>query len=137
MTKNALEKINSLPEKNRFIRGLRSYIGLKQIGIAYERDARYAGFPKYNFRKLLRLASDGVFNFSDRPLKITSLLDSSFLCKFIFDNALIQRLFSIEIFGFSPNDVQGYSSIVVSIFFASGFNCLPSVLLENIFLEYF
>ena len=63
MTKNALGKINNLPEKNRFIRGLRSYIGLKQIGIEYEREARYAGSPKYNFRKLLRLASDGIFNF--------------------------------------------------------------------------
>ena len=122
MTKNALEKINSLPEKNRFIRGLRSYIGLKQIGIAYERDARYAGFPKYNFRKLLRLASDGVFNFSDRPLKITSAFGFfvSFVSVISMIMLLIQRLYSIEIFGYSPNDVPGYSSIIISIFFVSG-----------------
>ena len=122
MTKNALEKLNNLPEKNRFVRGLRSYIGLKQIGIPYERNARFAGSPKYNFRKLLRLASDGIFNFSDRPLKITStfgFLVSSISLIFMII-LIIQRLFSIEIFGFSPNDVQGYSSIVVSIFFASG-----------------
>ena len=122
MTKNALENLNNLPEKNRFVRGLRSYIGLKQIGIAYERNARLAGSSKYNFRKLLRLASDGIFNFSDRPLKITSTFGFlvSLISLIFMIILIIQRLFSIEIFGFSPNDVQGYSSIVVSIFFASG-----------------
>ena len=70
--KEALEKLNQLPEENRFVRGLRSYIGLNQIGVEYERQARYAGVPKYTLNKLFRLASDGIFNFSDRPLKITS-----------------------------------------------------------------
>ena len=122
MTKSALEKLNNLPEKNRFVRGLRSYIGLKQIGIPYERNARFAGSPKYNFRKLLRLASDGIFNFSDRPLKITSTFGFlvSLISLVFMIVLIIQRIFSIEIFGFSPNDVQGYSSIIVSIFFASG-----------------
>lgn len=122
MTKNALDKINNLPEKNRFIRGLRSYIGLKQIGIPYERDIRYAGTPKYNFRKLFRLASDGIFNFSDRPLKITSAFGFfvSFISLISMLMLSIQRLYSIEILGYSPNDVPGYTSIIISIFFVSG-----------------
>ena len=67
--KEALEKLNQLPEENRFVRGLRSYIGFNQIGVEYERQARYSGEPKYTLSKLFRLASDGIFNFSDRPLK--------------------------------------------------------------------
>ena len=122
MTKKALNMLNSLPERNRFVRGLRSYIGLKQIGIKYERDARSAGNPKYTFKKLLRLASDGIFNFSDRPLKLTSTfgvlvaLASLFVMLFL----ILQRVFSIDIFGYSPNDVPGYTSIIVSVFFVSG-----------------
>ena len=122
MTKNALEKINDLPENNRFIRGLRSYIGLKQIGITYERDARAAGEPKYTLNKLLRLASDGIFNFSDRPLKITSGF-GIFISLFSMISLILlilQRIFSINIFGYSPTDIPGYTSIIISVFFASG-----------------
>ena len=122
MTNNALKKLNDLPEKNRFIRGLRSYIGLRQVGIPYERESRYAGSPKYNFRKLLRLASDGIFNFSDRPLKITSAFGFlvSLVSLLIMVILIIQNIFTIKILGFSPNDVPGYTSIIVSIFFVSG-----------------
>jgi len=122
MSKNALDKLNQLPEQNRFIRGLRSYIGLQQIGVQYERDARSAGEPKYNFRKLLKLASDGIFNFSDRPLKITSAfgLCVSFISVLLIILLIAQRVFSINIFGYSPDDVPGYTSIIASIFFVSG-----------------
>jgi glycosyltransferase involved in cell wall biosynthesis len=60
----------AMPEKSRFLRGMRAWVGFKQIGIAYERDARAAGETKYTFRKLLKLASDGIFNFSAIPLRI-------------------------------------------------------------------
>ena len=122
MTKKALNMLNSLPERNRFVRGLRSYIGLKQIGIKYERDARSAGNPKYTFKKLLRLASDGIFNFSDRPLKLTSTFGVLVALASLFSMLLLilQRVFSVDIFGYSPNDVPGYTSIIVSVFFVSG-----------------
>ena len=122
MTRNALNMLNDLPEHNRFVRGLRSYIGLKQIGIKYERDARSAGEPKYTFKKLLRLASDGIFNFSDRPLKLTSTfgVTVSMISALMMFALIIQRVFSINILGYSPNDVPGYTSIIISIFFVSG-----------------
>ena len=122
MTRNALNMLNDLPEHNRFVRGLRSYIGLKQIGIKYERDARSAGEPKYTFKKLLRLASDGIFNFSDRPLKLTSTfgVTVSIISALMMFALIIQRVFSINILGYSPNDVPGYTSIIISIFFVSG-----------------
>ena len=122
MTRKALNMLNDLPEHNRFIRGLRSYIGLKQIGIKYERDARSAGEPKYTFKKLLRLASDGIFNFSDRPLKLTSTFGVavSIISALMMFALIIQRILSINILGYSPNDVPGYTSIIISIFFVSG-----------------
>lgn len=122
MTRKALNMLNDLPEHNRFIRGLRSYIGLKQIGIKYERDARSAGEPKYTFKKLLRLASDGIFNFSDRPLKLTSTFGVavSIISALMMLALIVQRILSINILGYSPNDVPGYTSIIISIFFVSG-----------------
>ena len=122
LTKKSLNAINSIPEKNRFIRGIRSYIGLKQIGVSYERDARYSGEPKYTFNKLLKLASDGIFNFSDKPLKITSAIGIliSFSSLIVSVALIIQNLFSIEILGYSPNDIPGYTSIIISNIFISG-----------------
>lgn len=122
ITKRAINAINQLPEKNRFVRGIRSYIGFRQIGVEYERDARNNGKPKYTFSKLIKLASDGIFNFSDKPLKIASTLGLTIsLLSFLAIIALIfQKVFSIEIFGYSPNDVPGYTSIIISNFFISG-----------------
>ena len=122
ITRLALEKINKLPEKNRFIRGIRAYIGLNQIGVEYERQARYKGYPKYTLSKLLKLASDGIFNFSDKPLKLTSALGFllSILSLFLMISLIIQNIFSIEILGYSPGDIPGYSSLIISNIFLSG-----------------
>lgn len=122
LTKRVLKTINLIPEENRFVRGIRSYVGFNQIGISYERNARNSGEPKYTFSKLLKLASDGIFNFSDKPLKITSAIGFliSISSLFLIFGLIIQRLFSIEIFGYSPNDVPGYTSIIISNIFISG-----------------
>ena len=122
LTRTAVNAINDIPEKNRFIRGLRSYIGFSQIGVKYERDARKSGEVKYTFKKLLGLASDGIFNFSYKPIQISSYLGIfiSFFSTIIIFLLIIQRFFSIKVFGYSPADVPGYMSIILSIFFLSG-----------------
>ncbi len=56
MKGEVVDAINRLPERNRFVRGLRSWVGFRQTGIAYERQARFAGEPKYTYRKLFRLS---------------------------------------------------------------------------------
>jgi len=122
MSRRAVDLINKLPEKNRFVRGLRTFIGLPQIGVEYERSARASGMPKYSLSKLFRLASDGIFNFSDRPLKIASSFGglvalSSIICGFLF---VIQRVFDIELLGYSPKQVPGYTSIIVILSLLSG-----------------
>jgi len=70
----AHELIQKLPEKQRFLRGLRAWIGLRQIGIPYDRPQRLAGQSKYNFFRLLRLALSGITAFSLLPLRFASML---------------------------------------------------------------
>ncbi|HBE77369.1 MAG TPA: glycosyltransferase [Firmicutes bacterium] len=66
----ALEAFKVLREHNRYVRGMFSWIGFKQIGITYQRSARFAGRTKYPFKKMLKLALDGIFSFSNIPLQL-------------------------------------------------------------------
>lgn len=66
--------IRAMPERSRFIRGMRTWVGFRQIGLEYDRDARLAGKTKYSFKMMLRLAYDGIFNFSEVPLRLITKL---------------------------------------------------------------
>lgn len=113
---------NEMPENNRFVRGLRAYSGYKQIGIEYDRDSRFAGETKYTYRKLIKLALDGIFDFSTFPLKIASFLGllisiPSFILGVFF---IFHRLFDFKIFGHSPKDTPGIATLAVGVFFLGG-----------------
>ncbi len=69
MDRKVVQALLQLPERVRFVRGLRSFVGFRQTGLVYERDARAAGTPKYTLRKLVALAIDGLMNFSSFPLR--------------------------------------------------------------------
>jgi len=124
--REVVDKINSLPEKNRFVRGLRSWVGYDQVPVYYNRQKRQAGKPKYTIAKLLNLALDGVFNFSSKPLVavfyagiITSLL-SLFLAIFY----LIYRVFNLEFMGSYSSESQGFTTLVVLILLIGGLQIL-------------
>ncbi len=70
MDRRIADILKRLPERNRFVRGLRTWAGFRQIGLEIERGRRHAGKPKYTFGKLLRLAYDGIFSFSTVPLRL-------------------------------------------------------------------
>ncbi len=74
MDRRVVDTLVSLRERNRFLRGLRSWVGFKQIGIEFERDARHAGKPKYTLRKLVGLALSGYIGFSAAPLRLATWL---------------------------------------------------------------
>jgi dolichol-phosphate mannosyltransferase len=74
LDRRVVDALISLPEHNRFLRGLRSWVGFRQIGVEYERDVRNAGTPKYTLRKLVRLALSGYVGFSAMPLRLASWL---------------------------------------------------------------
>ena len=63
-----------LPERNRFIRGMISWLGFKQIAIEYVRDERFAGDTKYPLKKMIKFAKDGIIGFSSKPLKLITTL---------------------------------------------------------------
>lgn len=73
MSRRVVDVINAMPERTRFIRGMRSWAGFRQAGIEQHRAPRHAGEAKYTYGKLVRLALDGFFAFSYRPLQLASL----------------------------------------------------------------
>jgi hypothetical protein len=74
MSRRALDVFLSMPERQRFIRGMVSWIGLRQVPLLYDRQARFAGQSKYPFTKMLRFAFDAITGFSVQPLKIAIYL---------------------------------------------------------------
>jgi len=74
MSRAAVEALKALPESHRFLRGLRSWIGFRQIGVEYERQGRFAGEAKYTLSMLIRLAVSGYVGFSSVPLRVASWL---------------------------------------------------------------
>jgi glycosyltransferase involved in cell wall biosynthesis len=74
MSRSALSVLNTMPERDRFVRGMVSWIGMQQVPIRYNRAPRFAGTGNYPFRKMFRFALDAVTGFSTRPLRIASYL---------------------------------------------------------------
>lgn len=74
MDRRVIDALEALPEKHRFVRGLRAFVGFRQIGLAYDRSARLAGKSKYSFRQLVNLAMDGLVGFSGFPLRFVTYL---------------------------------------------------------------
>ena len=126
MRGQVVDAINRLPERNCFVRGLRSWVGFRQTGIAYERQSRFAGEPKYNFRKLFRLAVDGIINFSYRPLQfimsIGLLLAFFSMLGAVF--VVIQYVTDFTLAGFNPRNSTGWTSLIFVILFFSAANLI-------------
>lgn len=118
MDKKVVEVFKSMPEKNRFVRGMVSWVGFNQTYIEYEREERFAGVTKYPLKKMLKLACDGIISFSCKPLKFIINLGivttiSAFLILFY---TLAKR-----ILGYS---VASWTVIMVGLAFFSGVQLL-------------
>jgi polyisoprenyl-phosphate glycosyltransferase len=74
MTRRSLDILNSMPEQSRFVRGMVSWIGLKQVPLPYNRDPRFAGETKYPLLMMIRFAIDAITGFSIVPLRVASIL---------------------------------------------------------------
>ena len=113
MDRQVIDVLNAMPERNRYIRGLRSWVGFRQTAIKFERDARYAGEVKYTFRKSFALAVNSLISFSKVPLRISTylgLLADAFAI-FMAILVLYWRLYQ-------PNSpVTGFAAIAIAIFF--------------------
>ncbi len=116
MSRRVLDEIRKMPEHHRYLRGLRTWVGFRQIGVPIERSARHAGRTKYGPLRLLKLASDGIFAFSIVPLRAAALVGASaIVLSFAFS------LYSIYA-KFWRGTPQGFTALILAITFLSGVN---------------
>ena len=114
--RKVVEVINSLPEHNKFLRGLFSWVGFKQIPFEYERKERVAGKTKYPLSKMLKLAQDGIFSFSTKPLRIVGTMGIISILI-----SIIILIYSILSYIFNWNDLaSGWTSMMVTMTFLGG-----------------
>ena len=113
MDRQVVEVLNSMPERNRYIRGLRAWIGFRQTAVKFERDPRFAGEVKYTFKKSLALAINSLVSFSKIPLRISTYLGlfSALIALFMALLVLYWRLQQPD----SP--VTGLATILIAVFF--------------------
>lgn len=115
LSRRVVDTMVEMPEQSRYLRGMRAWVGFKQIGFEYDRDERIAGESKYSWLKLFELAFNGIFNFSDFPVKIITRL------------GFVTVLFSLLYFIYNIyrkiyyNDVpQGFTATILAIILFSG-----------------
>ncbi len=105
--------LSGLTEKNRYVRGLVSWVGFRQTAVQFHRDERFAGETKYPFKKMLKFALDGITTFSDKPLKLATYI--GFLVSFL---SFLYLLVVICLKLFTDRAVSGWASTLsVSLIF--------------------
>ena len=113
LDRQVVDVLNSMPERNRYIRGLRSWIGFQQTAIRFERDPRFAGEVKYTFHKSLALAINGLVSFSRVPLRLSTYVGLLAAVAAVL-MALLVLYWRIVVPG-SP--LTGFATILIAIFF--------------------
>jgi glycosyltransferase involved in cell wall biosynthesis len=115
LDRRVVEELARLPERNRYLAGLRSWVGFRQASVEYERDARWSGAPRVSVARLFRLAFDGIFSFSNLPLRLATLLGLivSLTAFLLMATILYLRLFT-------DLAILGWASLMTSILFLGG-----------------
>jgi len=109
------DAVNNLPEKSRYIRGLVSWVGFKQVAVEYDRQERFAGETKYPLRKMISFATDAIISFSYKPLKLATSLGFliSFFSFMYMMVVIYQRFFTDRV-------IVGWASTIAVILFTQG-----------------
>lgn len=110
------DEMKRLPEKNRFVRGLVSWVGFRQTAIEYERDERLAGETKYPLKRMLKLSLDGITSFSYKPLKLAGYVGA-----ILSVGGFIYMLTVIGSAIFTDSTIKGWPSIVSIMLMFNGF----------------
>jgi dolichol-phosphate mannosyltransferase len=113
--RKVVDVVREMREYHRFLRGMYSFAGFRQAPVQFDRNARHAGKSEYTLKKLFKLASDGVFGFSDVPLKLATRLGF-----FVSGLSVIGVLYALTAKLFFTIDVPGWTMITVAIFFMGG-----------------
>ncbi len=118
MSRRVVDALRRSPERNRFLRGMVSWVGFNQTAVEYDRDVRYSGGTKYPLTKMIRFAMDGITSFSDIPLRFASY--------FGFVVSAIAFVYALIVIGFKlfslnpPAYTPGWASTIVAVLFLGG-----------------
>lgn len=115
LSRRVVETLRRAPERHRYVRGLRAWVGFSQVGVEVERSERHAGKSKYGPIKLIRLALDGIMAFSTAPIRLASLL--GFVA---FLGALVYIAYAIYAKLALDQSPQGFTALIVAIIFSLG-----------------
>jgi polyisoprenyl-phosphate glycosyltransferase len=118
LSRRVIDEIRRMPEHHRYLRGMRTWVGFRQIGVPIERSARYAGRTKYSPLKLLRLASDGIFAFSIVPLRAAAIMGACAIAA-----SALFSMYSLYA-KFWRHSPQGFTALILAMTFLSGMNLL-------------
>lgn len=132
LSRRVVNLLNSMPERSRYLRGMRSWVGFKQTGIEYERSDRAAGSPKYTYKMLFQLAYNGIFNFSEIPIK--------FLTKIGFlsiSMSLIYFIYSLILRLTTDSVPSGFTALLFAIMLFGGVQLLSIGILGEYIIRIF
>lgn len=132
ISRRVADVLIQMPEESRYLRGMRSWVGFKQKGFEYERDERIAGESKYSFKLLFGLAYNGIFNFSEFPIKFMTRTGAlSILISLIyFITVVIKKLFFTEV-------IEGFTALLFVVILFSGVQLLALGIIGEYVLRIF
>ncbi|EGL14915.1 MULTISPECIES: glycosyltransferase family 2 protein [unclassified Paenibacillus] len=116
MDRKVCDEMRKLPENNRFVRGLVSWVGFRQTAIEYERDERLAGVTKYPLKRMIKLSLDGITSFSYKPLKL-----AGYLGVLLSGSGFLYLLYVVYLALFTDATLKGWPSVVGIMLIFNGF----------------
>ena len=115
MSRQVADTLRAMPERDRFVRGMVSWVGFRQTALSYQRAARFAGGSKYPLRKMVRFATDGILSFSTKPLQMAvalGMLSASV--------ALLGIIYALTLRIFTDLWVEGWTALFIAVMFLGG-----------------
>lgn len=115
MSRAVVDTLRAMPERDRFVRGMVSWVGFKQTALPYKRAERFAGQSKYPLRKMLRFATDGILSFSTKPLQMS--VGVGMISAVI---ALMGIAYALFLRVFTSTWVEGWTALMIAVLFIGG-----------------
>jgi glycosyltransferase involved in cell wall biosynthesis len=115
MSRRAVDNVRRMPEHHRYLRGMRSWVGFRQIGVPVERAERHSGKSKYSLMRLMKLAADGIFAFSIVPIRASALIGV-----IVTSLSIVYVCYAVYAKMFQHKSPQGFTALLVVVTFLSG-----------------
>lgn len=115
MSRNVVDTLRAMPERDRFVRGMVSWVGFRQVALPYSRARRFAGVSKYPLTKMLRFATDGILSFSTKPLQMSVAMGMA--CATV---AMLGIVYALVLRLFTSIWVEGWTALMIAVLFIGG-----------------